>query len=51
MLPAVTAAAVTSTIKGEHTGEGFVMTKTGKALIVMVTGFISVHPDAVVVCI
>ena len=51
MLPAVTAAAVTSTVKGEHTGEGFVITKTGKGLIVMVTGSISLHPAAVVACI
>jgi hypothetical protein len=46
--PAVTAPAVRSTVEGEHTAEGFVITTVGDALIVIVTGLMSEHPAAVV---
>jgi len=37
VLPAVTAAAVKSTVEGEHTAAGLVITKLGLGLIVTLT--------------
>ena len=46
-MPAVTAAAVISTVAGAHTAAGFVITTVGLALIVTTTGLMSEHPAAV----
>ena len=43
VLPAVTAAAVMSTVNGEQTAAGAVMVKTGVVFIVTTTGLISVQ--------
>ena len=46
VLPAVTAAAVMSTVAGEQTAAGFVIVTVGFGLIVTTTGLISEHPVA-----
>jgi hypothetical protein len=46
VLPVVTAAAVMSTVAGEHTAAGFVTTTVGFGLMVTTTGLISEHPVA-----
>ena len=43
VLPAVTAAAVMSTVEGLHTPAGFVITSTGGVFTVTVTGLMSVQ--------
>ena len=45
--PVVTAAAVMSTVAGEHTAAGLVTVTVGFGLMVTVTGLISEHPAAV----
>ena len=44
VLPAVTAGAVRSTVAGDHTAAGAVMTTVGVALTVTVTGCIAKQP-------
>ena len=46
--PAVTAAAVRSTVAGAHTAAGLFITTVGLALIVTTTGWMSEHPAALV---
>ena len=46
--PAVTAAAVRSTVPGAHTAAGLFITTVGLALIVTTTGWMSEHPAALV---
>ena len=46
--PAVIAGTVISTVAGEHTAAGFVITRFGNGLMVTTTGLTAIHPAAVV---